>query len=178
MNCAPPRMSPPTQMPSTLVLRRSSASTIPFSVVSRPTFSRPRSSVFGIRPVAIKRCEASSSEGLSPPRVIFTPWSVFSTFSARVLCRNSIPSSSRMFLESLRHLLVFAGCHAAGAAGDDGYAAAHAAVELAHLQPDNAAPDYGDVLREIRVLQPVAGVYVVHLVQAVYRGDQGARPGI
>ncbi len=81
-------------------------------------------------------------------------------------------------LDGIRHLFVLTRRHAARAARYDGYAAAHAAVELAHLKPDDTAPDYGYVLREIRMLQPVAGVYVIDFVQSVYRWDRSPRAGV
>ena len=77
MKAPRPLQSPIAKMPGTLVWSAPSTLMWPRSSVATPASSRPRSSVFGRRPVATRRCEPDDRHGLAghadPDRDLLAP---------------------------------------------------------------------------------------------------------
>jgi hypothetical protein len=78
----------------------------------------------------------------------------------------------------LRDVVVLAGGDVVRGADDNRHVAAHAAVELGHLEAYVAAADDSQVTGKFLPVEPIARLDVVHPLQTLYRGDERARAGV
>ena len=136
--------------------------------------SRPRSSVFGRRPVATRRCEPVTSIVLPPTSsATAIPPLRLSTRVASASVRIRMPSSSRISRIACGDVLVLARDQPLVAL-DDGHLAAEAPVHLAELEADVAAAEDHQMLGQEVDRHHRGVVEIGHGIDAGDRRDIGA----
>ena len=81
-------------------------------------------------------------------------------------------------MQRFGHVVVLARRHVVRTPDDDRDAASHTVVELGHLEAYVAAPDHGEALGKLGLLQPVARLYKVDSVEAFYGRQKRPRTGV